>query len=256
MHSRIIVPVNDTDRSERALSFAAHFARGMGASLALVTVIGDGDRRQTAVETYHEWLMRPYRDIEAESIVLSGDIAPAILSACQPGDILFVGADKKSLVHEMLFASVVFDLVRTFSGPVVAIGPNATVPEEARNLLICRDGDERVDQALGLLKHIAVAAALQPKFISSESSGQTGHSVRKAIRLRSEQDDVAAICLAIHTIEPVQHIFSPSFANELIGEAKRPLVIINASSPICVARRPIRRCVPTSEVRQSLVGAS
>ncbi len=276
MHRRIVVPVNESGRSERAIPIAANFARRMGASIALVTVVDANRRGQEALDVYHEWLLRPYRDLEAESIVVSGEVTPGILAATEPGDVLCIGVDRTSAVGELLFTSTFFDLVRKFRGPIIAVGPHASIPDDAERMLICLDGSARAEKSIDQMREVAAAARLEPFLVQAiharnrdphdvgdvpDSAYLYGltHRVKEAekfgwdvlhgaaavaIAASAEGEDVAAVALATEAQDPVARLLSPSLTNELIGLSGRPLVVFNSNSPVFVKRKPIRRCTP------------
>jgi nucleotide-binding universal stress UspA family protein len=282
MHRRIVVPLNDSLRSERALPVAAAFARRMRASLALVTVIERPLRNHATIDTYHEWLMCPYRDIDAESIAVTGSVSTGILSICEPGDVMCMGVDRTSAVGELLLTSVFFDLVRKFHGPMIAVGPHASLPTSATKMLIGLDGEAAAERELDHLLRMATSARLEP-FLVQAVAAQKNHAFNpddvpdsaylnrlthrrselahvgwdvlhgpadQAIATAATSEDVAAVAVATDAAHAVSHLFTPSLANDLIGLSPRPVIIVNATLPVCVTRRPIRRCVPASASTQ------
>ena len=138
MTRRIVVPVNESAQSERALPVAAALARRLGASIALVSAVGWPNWDYPGHAGYHESLMAPYPDLDAESIVVKSksDAATAIRAVCGADDIICLGAGHTSAMSELLLRSVFFDLVRDFHGPVVAVGPHATMPDGAGRMLL------------------------------------------------------------------------------------------------------------------------
>ena len=137
MKRRIIVPVNETTRSERAIPIAVAFARRLKASLTLVSVVTWPYTDHPGHPGYHEGLVKTYPDIEVESVVMRTltDTAGAIESLCRPGDVICIGTDHTSATAEVLLRSVFLDLVRKFHGPVIAVGPKAVMPDTATRCL-------------------------------------------------------------------------------------------------------------------------
>lgn len=273
MSRRIVVPVNETPRSERAIPVAAHLARAMGVPLALLGVRYWPTSEHPTEVGYHETLLRAYRDIDAESITVSagGSIASAIATTCGPDDIVCMGVDHTSAVSELLVGSVFFEVVRTFHGPVVAVGPYAEVPLGANRLLLCLDGKEHAERGLDLLSCFAEPAHLVPFLVQavdesaassagaeSKDVAETGYLHRvaagivdrggvarrdigwdvlhgdavKAIVSAASQSDVAFVGLATDAIDPVTRMLSPSLANELVRSCTRPLVLLSANSRV------------------------
>ena len=266
---RVVVPVNATTRSERALPIGARLARVMNVPLALLSVSsGDADRA-----AYHDDLLRSYRDVDAESIIVAagGSVAGAFASMCSPHDIVCLGVDHTGAVSELLVGSVFFELVRLFHGPIVAVGPHATVPDGASRVLICLDGTAHAERGLDLIESFADPAHLQPFLIQAIGSSRRErehaadpdvaetsylHGVAAAILGRdharrvdvgwdvlhgdavhaiaatSNEADVAFVGIATDALNPLTRMVSPSLANELLRLSARPLVLLSATTRI------------------------
>ena len=272
-HPRIIVPLNETSQSERALPVAVEFARRLHTSLVLVSVVEWPNAEHPGHPGYHESQMEPYADLEAESVVVKtkGDRSSAIRSICLPSDIICIGADHVSAVAEIMMNSTFFDLVRDFHGPVVAVGPHAEIPPTATRVLVCVDGRPHAEESLDLIPRLIEPAGLEPFLVqvlpesaaalhldTPESNylrelarhnpelGINGWDVlhgdpSKAIALYAHDPRVAAIAFMTDAIDAVGRIVSPSLANELIGKATRPLVLIGSTNPVTVTRHLIAK---------------
>lgn len=169
MSRRIVVPVNETPRSERALPIAAHLAQAMDVPLVLLGVRSWLTNDHPVKPGYHESLLLPYRDIDAESVIVSagGSIASAIATTCGPDDIVCMGVDHTSVVSELVVGSVFFEVIRMFHGPVVAVGPHAAIPIGADRVLICLDGKPHAERGLDLAEAFAQPAHLVPFLVQA-----------------------------------------------------------------------------------------
>lgn len=256
MRPRIVVPVEETPRSERALPVAAALARRLETSLVLVSVVEWPLTEHPGHPGYHEQLMERYPDLAAESVVIkkAAHTARAIMSICQPNDIVCIGVDHTSALGEMLETSVFFDILRNSHRAVVAVGPHAEVPEFATDLVLCLDGFEHAEQGLDLIAKVAQPAGLQPFLVQvldpdlaprdvTETSYLHGVTApdgpasganwdvlhgdpAKTIAAFCSSPVVAAIGFATDALDPLARMFTPSLANELIKTATRPLILI------------------------------
>ena len=275
MKRRIIVPVNETTRSERAVPVAASFARRLNASLTLVSVITWPYTDHPGHAGYHEGLVTSYPDLEVESVVVRTltDTAGAIESLCRPGDIICLGTDHTSASAEVLLRSVFLDLVRKFHGPVIAVGPKAVLPETATQVLICLDGNPHAEQGLSLIPQIIEPAGYKPFLVQVTATNTvsdvpetgylhelahekpsmhiTGWDVlhghpKQAIANYANAPEVAAIAFTTDALDPVARAISPSLANELIAVATRPLILLGSIVDLSITRHLIQSGSPQS----------
>lgn len=273
MTRRIVVPLNGTDRSERALPVAVHLARVTDAPLLLISVAYEPASEHPAPVGYHEHLMERYRDVDATSIVVTsgGSTASAIVAMCRPEDIVCMGVDYTGSVSEIFLGSVFFELVRTFHGPVVAVGPHATIPADADRLLLCVDGLPRALRALDLVDAFGDPLRLTPFLVQAveadpeptpgwrrpdvvETAYLQGVTAQmrdidgnlrtdvgwdvlhgdpaEAIAAAANQPEVAFIGLATDAVDPITRFISPSTANDLLRVSKRPLVLLSSTARV------------------------
>ena len=269
MKRRIIVPVNETTRSERAIPIAVAFARRLKASLTLVSVVTWPYTDHPGHPGYHEGLVKTYPDIEVESVVMRTltDTAGAIESLCRPGDVICIGTDHTSATAEVLLRSVFLDLVRKFHGPVIAVGPKAVMPDTATQVLICLDGNAHSEQGLALIPQLIEPAGFTPFLVQvTDSAGvadvpETGYlhelarekpsmhimgwdvlhgHPKQAIATYANAPEVAAIAFTTDALDPVARAISPSLANELVAVATRPLILLGSSADISITRHLIQ----------------
>jgi nucleotide-binding universal stress UspA family protein len=270
MNRRIIVPLNETSRSERAVPVAVEFARRLKASLVLVSVVDWPNIQHPGHPGYHESIMAKYPDLSAESVVIKtrADKSSAIRSLAGPADIICIGTDHTSAVAEMLLRSIFLDIVRSFHGPVIAVGPHAEMPPDASRVLLCVDGHEHAEQGLDLIPQIVKPAGFDPFLVqvltekhpvvtgvheAPETSylrslaqrdaafGINGWDVLhgdpvKAIADYANSPEIAAIAFMTDALDAIGRLVSPSLANELIAHANRPLILLGATTPVTMSR--------------------
>jgi nucleotide-binding universal stress UspA family protein len=278
---KIVVPVDKTPRSERALPIAAAFARRMQTSLVLVSVVEWPFVDHPAFPGYHEDLMGAYPDLDGESVVVrsADDTAEAITAVCGPNDVICLGADHTSALGEIVATSVFFDIVRKSRRPVIAVGPHAVLPENAQEITLCVDGFPHAEQGLSLIRSFANPAGLQPFLIqvidlkhrdrhvpsdASETAYLHDLTIRgglapgvgwdvlhgnptKTISAYSLSPSVAAIGFATDALDPLARFFTPSLANELLKSSHRPLVLVAVQHEPNVQRHSILHSETSSE---------
>ena len=193
-----------------------------------------------------------------------------------------MGVDHTGPLSELLVGSVFFELVRTYHGPVVAVGPNAVVPAQADRLLICLDGFPHATRGLDLIASFAKPAHLTPFLVQAmsatvdPSTGPPAHDTLEsgylqrvtadlrdsagghdtdiewdvlhgdaltAIGVASNQPEVAFVGLATDAVDPITRMLSPSMANELLRVSGRPLVLLSATARV-VRSKIIPRAIP------------
>lgn len=280
MSRRIIVPVDESPRSERALPVAAQIARRMGASLVLVSVVEWPNSEHPGHPGYHESLMANYPDLEAESVVIKTleDVHEAIASIVETDDLVCLAADHTSTFGEILLTSVFFSLLRRLRCPVIAVGPHAHLPESATQMLLCVDGGHHAEQGLALIPRFAKPAGYRPFLIevverdphepapprdtaevgylhdlagriTKMGVGDVGYDVlhgrtRDAIASYADDPDFAVLAFVTDALEPLPRLFTHSLANDLLRSSPRPLVLLRAEHSHAVTRH----LIPKAEV--------
>lgn len=287
MTCRIVVPVNETEQSDHAVPIAVALARRMHLRVALVSAVEWPNLDHPGHAGYHESLMQPFPDVAADTIVVRSkvDTASAIRSVCVPGDILCIGAGHVSAIGEMLLSSVFFDLLRTFHGPVVAVGRGAVLPEGADRLLICVDGRARSEEGLALVATVGDPCGFQPFLVqtvdelhdaerlpmdTSESGYvralaatvtsryEVGWDVlhgdpSEAIASYANSPEVAMVGLATDALDALGRLISPSLANELRQTCPRPLLLMKPERAVIVEAHPI---VPRADATPPTQGST
>ena len=268
MKRRVVVPVNGTHKSEQAVAVAVAFARRLHASIALVSVITWPYTEHPAHPGYHEGLAAPYPDLEVESVVVRTrtEASNAILAVSKPGDIICLGADHSTTTGEIVLRSVFLDLVRAFHGPVIAVGPQAVLPVDATEVLVCFDGTEHAEQGMELVSQVIEPAGYIPFLVQVTNAPQGevpetsylrklaldhpalgikgwdvlhGHPLA-AISGYAKGPEIAAIAFATDAGDPLSRLISPSLANELIDVATRPLILIGPKLDMSVTQHLIQ----------------
>jgi hypothetical protein len=155
--------VNASLRSERSVDVAVHFAARMSRPLTLLTA-------NAAPFTFeyldrHKALISQHPGVEAESVLAESSSAEstALMRCLRDDDIVVVAADHVSIAGELFEGSVFMNLLRTFPGVIVAVGPKAVVPSASSVMLVCVD--DATDVPVRLLTDFADVASLTPELV-------------------------------------------------------------------------------------------
>lgn len=152
--SRILVPVDFSPHSDRALRYAASLARRLGASLELLHVVEDpfatgAWSSEVYVPNVTELLdsmiadarrrLEDLKDIVApegvpiSTVVLKGRPAPTILEHAKNGqfDLVVMGTHGRTGLAHLLMGSVAEAVVRRAPCPVLTLRPEPPAAEQA-----------------------------------------------------------------------------------------------------------------------------
>ena len=146
--SHILVPIDYSEQSRRALEFGAELAQAFGARLDVVhcwdrpTYVPDnvyierpGTKRRPLIEVLRDDAERDMADfltktelgpaIQCGKHLVSGEPAAAILGRVEKGgyDLIVIGTSGRSGVRQLLLGSVAARLIRLSPVPVITIPP-------------------------------------------------------------------------------------------------------------------------------------
>lgn len=149
--TRIVVPMDESARSQSALSAAAGMAKRLDIPVRLVSVLSldryaylygtayslavVGELEEDLAQELRAALRASEIELEARGIrasssLLSGAVAPAIELELEPGDLVVMASHGRSGVRRWLLGSVTEHLVRKGPSPVLIVPVSeATVPE-------------------------------------------------------------------------------------------------------------------------------
>jgi len=189
--SEIIVTLDGSDLSERALPYAKAFAAATGAKLLLVTVWGGAERDiATALpdaaeelvargeEHYEHYLEEAAKRLggDAETRVLTGDPADEVLRLIeerQP-ELLVLATHGRSGIGRWFYGSVAGKLAREAPVTTLALGPRvlereATADVRIARILVPLDGSELSETAIPAASDLAARLGAQVAFAQALS---------------------------------------------------------------------------------------
>ncbi len=192
----IVVPLDGSELAERALPYAAEFARALDARLLLVTVWEGADETlelvlkgvaeelfSTAEKKFEEYLFgvaKRIKDVPVDAEVLAGHPADEIVRLVAERDIemLVLSSHGRSGLGRFWFGSVGSQLVRRASVPRLVIGPEvlAQTAQEIKNgrILVPLDGSELAEAALEPAKRFA--KLFDAEIVVAQVLGWTSHA--------------------------------------------------------------------------------
>lgn len=138
--SRLLVPLDGSERSARALPVATALGARLGVPVAVVDCVPPAFR----VEAEREW-------VEAHTEAMGGlaeqevhatiDVVNDILAtaAATPGTVLCLSSHGASGVGKVVFGSVSLELILASPAPVVVVGPEVEVPTSFDTIQVAFD---------------------------------------------------------------------------------------------------------------------
>ena len=173
MIERVVVPVDFTAESDRALSVAPVLARWAGAGIELVTVAEPVDRAD--IESRLARLAYGLGDDACWRIVESGGPAEAALLTELHRDektLWCIGSHARGAWSELLVDSVSEDLVRDAHVPVVLVGPHVATPPSGRVLAVALDGTEESEVILPVAANMVGALGMTLRVLQVAGKGR------------------------------------------------------------------------------------
>jgi hypothetical protein len=176
---RIVALINAHVRSERAIPVAVRLATRMNRPLTLLTA--NAAPFADALLDRHRQLVSQYPGLQAESVLAesSGAESTVLLRCLHSDDMVVIAADHVSVAGELFEGSVFMNLLRTFPGVVVAVGPKAVIPETSSVLLVCvddtHDTHDTNDASMRLITEFADVACLTAELIKVIASKTPQH---------------------------------------------------------------------------------
>ena len=195
MIERVVVPVDFTTESDRALLVAPLLARRAGAHIELVTV-AEPITRTRVEERLGELAGRTGEGTTWWVIESGGPREAALLTQLHRDEkaLWCVGSHARGAWSELLFQSVSEDLVRDAHLPVILVGPHVVEAPAGQVLAVALDGSEQSEIIVAPAADLATALGMTPRLIQVADEGaadlpsdavETGYLARVAEQLPS-----------------------------------------------------------------------
>lgn len=164
MYDHVVVPLDGSLLSERALLPAAGLARRFGATIMLVAVVSTNGAVGEAERYLHETANGIDEAMGDLRILVGVDPALEIgqVVADYPGSFVCMGSHGRGGIREALLGSVADDVIRAASVPLVLVGPHARrSPLTFENLVVCLDGSSSSESVLSPAASWATALGMR-----------------------------------------------------------------------------------------------
>ena len=172
MIERVVVPVNFTEESERALLVAPVLANWAGANVELVTVVEPVDRPD--VEPRLSQLAEAYGQGTTWRVVeTGGPLEPVLVTELRRREnaLWCVGSHARSATGELLFRSISEELVRDAHLPVALVGPHVNAPPQGRVLAVALDGTPSSEAILPVASALAAGLGMTVRLLQVGEAG-------------------------------------------------------------------------------------
>jgi len=121
----MLIPVDGSDASVRAVSVAGRIARRLGSPVQLLSIVSD----QAEVDARGKWLLdvatEHLTDIAATTAVaVADDVVDEIVNVAEPGDLVAMATAGSVRFHSGHFGSVAEGVARALGRPMLMVGPN------------------------------------------------------------------------------------------------------------------------------------
>jgi nucleotide-binding universal stress UspA family protein len=193
-YNRIVVPIDGSDASEAALSYASRLP---AKELVLLHVSvdhevivpdwilnRDEERAETSLHESMEKLAERLRTPERNVIVdmRIGDVAEEIMAAGREADLIVMMTHGRGAAGRMVFGSIADRVIRHGETPtlIVRVGELTRNPKIPQRIVIALDGSERAEKALPGGAKLAKATGLPVVLLRSVGL----HDVKAALRKR------------------------------------------------------------------------
>jgi nucleotide-binding universal stress UspA family protein len=172
MIERVVVPVDFSPESDRALVVAPILAQWADAALELVSVAAPSERDQ--IKPRLAAAARALGDDAMWRVAVSGGPAEAaLLTELHAGrqELWCVGSHARGKFSELFVKSMSEDLVRDAHMPIVLVGPHTTAAPTGRVLAVALDGSTDSEAILPAAADVAAALGMTPRLLQVAGPG-------------------------------------------------------------------------------------
>jgi nucleotide-binding universal stress UspA family protein len=253
--NRIVVPLDRSALSERALPIAQEIARHTGAEVRLVEVVApDEVERSTA---YLEHLASHLSGVEASTEVVVAQpglrVAEALLAAVGTDEesFLCLTSHGRSGVGSAMLGSTAEDVLRRTERPVLVVGRECTLPwpGHRRTMLVPFDGSEQDERILGPVAEVVGRSALEPILVQVAHPFDVGEANHAGEALEHARQHL----LGLGADAKTEHHFASNVPLTLDEAARRwgAALIVMALCVPCGVPRTLLGSVTMSTVRHA-----
>lgn len=150
MFESLIIPLDGSPRSRRALAVAAALAEQIGSGIDLLEVTSSGLDTMDDEELLDEVAAGLEVPVSSRVVVESDDVVGAIADAqvARPRSLVVMGTHARTGIAEIVLGGYAGEVLRCATRPVLLVGPHAEVPPVFDVVQVCVDGSP---EAMGVL---------------------------------------------------------------------------------------------------------
>lgn len=225
----VLVPVDDTTLSHRAIRVATTIAWALDVPVQLVTVQSPGvDELATRLEL--EGLAAVIADRRRPPLVLeSNDVASALLEeSARLRALLCMSTHARSALGSLVLGSTTAAVAERSKDPVVLVGPRATPMDRLDRVIVAGPGDDRAGLALDVALQLAAPAGATLRVVrveAEDADAQTMTEANRGLRVLLER------CTAAHVTAQLDVVASPDVAGALawaVEDVSADLLVVSA----------------------------
>jgi nucleotide-binding universal stress UspA family protein len=179
MYEIVIVPLDGSAQSERALTPAVALARASGAALEVLQVATDSVS-VTDAHRYLDEVAGRITDVPVRPpIVIEASMPPECIANAgeAPSSIIVLSSHGSGGLRRAFLGSVAEDVLHQLGQPILLVGPEARLDDTlAGTVLVCSDGSPASEAVLPVAEQWCRQFGLEPTFLSvlDPSSVPTG----------------------------------------------------------------------------------
>jgi nucleotide-binding universal stress UspA family protein len=167
MPKTIIVPLDGSAFSERALPAARALAACSGAELVLLTArLGGPSEPRHYLESAASGSTLPTRTVVYEDCLAATAVMTDV--EIEPEPMVCMATHARNGAGEAVFGSVAEDILRNRATPLVLVGAHSTeVPSDGfHELIVCLDGSDQANAVIPIATELAAAGAIHVWLVS------------------------------------------------------------------------------------------
>jgi nucleotide-binding universal stress UspA family protein len=175
MVQRLIVPVDGSDSSWRAVDVALSLARRTTSSIHIVEIVFspiDTANAHTRLEEGVAQIDMSGVEFDVEVLISDGTVASAIDDAvtASPGSTIVIASHGRGR-SAALVGSITEDIVQRTFGPIIVVGPHVDVDDFSGPIIVTVDGSDESEAALPLAAAWGIELGVEPWIVNVIGAG-------------------------------------------------------------------------------------
>jgi universal stress protein A len=221
----ILVPVDFTEASDKAISYATFLAKKMNSGIILLHVFEDDDLSLEACQTNLKKLAEKIEDVEkitCETLCEQGNIFTVIpgVSAKKDFRLMVLATHGARGFRQKVFGPDILKLLRKISVPALVVQKDTALPDmEIKSVVLPVGSHDEYDRLIGA---VTMIAGLYDPDIHLYSIVKPGFEQNERLRenIKKAENNFAAKGITFKRIAEDQRVFSVGFAKQTLKYAE------------------------------------